>query len=199
MQQILNFFIRNKSFLLYLLLFFVALVFTIQSHSYHKSKFINSANFLSGGIYNSVNNVSEYVSLKEQNQLLQEENNKLKTILFNRLEDTEETFIDSSYTGENYKFTPANIIKNSYSNKNNILLLNKGKRDSIKQDLGVVSSKGIVGIVEIAFTKSVIDTHFTTTNSQKVLVVADDAVFTTNVVEVELEVENASSFAVILC
>ncbi|HAI16674.1 MAG TPA: rod shape-determining protein MreC, partial [Xanthomarina gelatinilytica] len=74
MQQIINFIIRNKSFLLYLLLFSIAMVFTIQSHSYHKSKFINSANFLSGGIYNSVNNVSEYMHLRKQNELLQQEN-----------------------------------------------------------------------------------------------------------------------------
>ena len=57
MQQIINFIIRNKTFLLFLLLFSVSIVFTIQSHSYHKSKFINSANFLTGGIYNSINNL----------------------------------------------------------------------------------------------------------------------------------------------
>ncbi|MGB1308811.1 MAG: rod shape-determining protein MreC, partial [Oceanihabitans sp.] len=51
MQQIVNFIIRNKSFLLFLFLFSVSLAFTIQSNSYRKSKFIHSANFLSGGIY----------------------------------------------------------------------------------------------------------------------------------------------------
>jgi rod shape-determining protein MreC len=29
-----------------------------------------------------------------------------------------------------------------------VLLLNKGKRDSIKQDLGVISSEGLVGIID---------------------------------------------------
>ena len=74
MQQIINFIIRNKNFLLFLLLFGIAIVFTIQSHSYHKSKFINSANFLSGGVYNSVNDISTYFDLKSQNRILSEEN-----------------------------------------------------------------------------------------------------------------------------
>ncbi|MCX7551809.1 rod shape-determining protein MreC [Xanthomarina sp. F2636L] len=148
MQQIINFIIRNKSFLLYLLLFSIAFVFTIQSHSYHKSKFINSANFLSGGIYNSVNNVSEYIHLRTQNELLQEENNHLKSILYNQKDTINKTFTDTTYSGVSYNFTPAIVIKNSYSLNNNILLLNKGKRDSIQQDFGVVSPKGLVGIVD---------------------------------------------------
>ncbi|MCX7546636.1 rod shape-determining protein MreC [Xanthomarina sp. F1114] len=148
MQQIINFIIRNKSFLFYLLLFSIAFVFTIQSHSYHKSKFINSANSLSGGIYSSVNNVNEYIHLRAQNELLQEENNQLRSVLFNQKDSLQTTFTDSTYSGISYKFSPAIVIKNSYSLSNNMLLLNKGKRDSIQQDFGVISSKGIVGIVD---------------------------------------------------
>ncbi|MEO8934897.1 MAG: rod shape-determining protein MreC [Xanthomarina sp.] len=148
MQQIINFIIRNKGFLLYLLLFSIAFGFTIQSHTYHKSKFINSANFLSGGIYNSLNNINEYIHLRTQNELLQEENNHLRSVIFNRPDTLQKTFIDTTYSGISYNFTPAIVIKNSYSLSNNMLLLNKGKRDNIQQDFGVISSKGIVGIVD---------------------------------------------------
>ena len=41
-----------------------SLFLTIQSHSYHKSKIISSANFLSGGVYEKLNNVSEYFNLR---------------------------------------------------------------------------------------------------------------------------------------
>lgn len=148
MQQIINFIIRNKNFLLFFLLFFLAIIFTIQSHSYHKSKFINSANFLTGGIYNSVNNISEYFSLKSQNQILAEENNRLKSLLFNAENKTDSTYIDSITYNGLYKIQSAKIIKNSYSLTDNVLLINKGKNDSIKEDFGVISSKGILGIVE---------------------------------------------------
>ena len=49
MQQIVNFILRNKAFLFFLLLLCVSVGLTIQSHSYHKSKFINSANSITGG------------------------------------------------------------------------------------------------------------------------------------------------------
>ncbi|TXE06143.1 rod shape-determining protein MreC [Seonamhaeicola algicola] len=148
MQQIINFIIRNKNFLLFLLLFLLALVFTIQSHSYHKSKFVNSANFVSGGVYNSVNNISEYLHLKSQNQLLTEENNRLRNLLFNSNVNADSTFIDTTKFGLAYKFYSASIIKNSYTTKDNILLINKGEKDSIKQDYGVISSKGVIGIID---------------------------------------------------
>ncbi|WP_147678192.1 rod shape-determining protein MreC [Algibacter pacificus] len=146
MQQIINFIIRNKNFLLFLLLFSISIVFTIQSHSYHKSKFINSANFLTGGVYNSVNNISNYFSLKYQNNLLTEENNHLKSLLYNRTEK-DSIYIDSVTFDNQYKFTSANIIKNSYSLSDNILLLNKGANDNIHEDFGVISSHGILGII----------------------------------------------------
>lgn len=148
MQQIINFIIRNKTFLLFLLLFTLSIIFTIQSHSYHKSKFINSANFLTGGVYNSINNISEYLSLRSQNQILAEENNRLKSILYNSENRKDSVFIDSSSFGRRYKVTTANVIKNSYTASQNVLLINKGANDSIKQDFGVISSKGILGIID---------------------------------------------------
>ena len=144
MQQIINFFIRNKNFIVFLLLFSISIFLTIQSHSYHKSKFINSANFLTGGIYESVNNIGQYFDLKKENKILLEENNKLKSLLFNSDGDVQ---IDSSISG-NYITIPAQVSKNSYASTNNYLTLNKGTKDSVREDLGVITSKGIVGIID---------------------------------------------------
>ena len=127
MQQIINFIIRNKNFLLFLLLFGFSLLFTIQSHSYHKSKFINSANFLTGGVYNSLNDASNYFNLKSQNRLLSEENKHLRSLLLNNQIKTDSAYVDSLMFGKSYQFYTASIIKNSYSLSNNILTLNKGE------------------------------------------------------------------------
>jgi rod shape-determining protein MreC len=156
MQQIINFIIRNKTFLLFLLLFSISILFTIQSHSYHKSKFINSANFLTGGVYSTVNNINRYFHLKEQNAILSEENNRLKAFIANIEIKTDSTFKDGFVIDSTYSFIDAIVLKNSYSATNNVLLLNKGKADNVKQDFGVVSSKGIVGIVDKT------STHFST-------------------------------------
>ena len=134
--------------MLFLFLFSIALAFTIQSHSYHRSKFINSANFLTGTIYNATNSTSKYIDLKYQNQLLTEENKQLKSILYNSENQLNPIFKDSIIKKKTYTLTTANVIKNSYNVANNILLLNKGGNDSIKQDFGVITTKGVVGIID---------------------------------------------------
>lgn len=148
MQQIINFLIRNKTLFLFLLLFGLSLLFTIQSHSYHRSRFVNSANFLSGGIYSKSSSIGDYFNLKDENIKLQEENKYLRSLLLNTEEKLPKPFIDSSSYQANYVVTPAIVYKNSYNRANNVILINKGKEDSISQDLGVISSKGIVGITD---------------------------------------------------
>ncbi|MDA0178371.1 rod shape-determining protein MreC [Mesoflavibacter profundi] len=147
MQQIVNFILRNKSFLFFLLLLFISVLFTIQSHSYHKSKFINSANFLTGGLYNVSHSISSYLNLREENKKLNEENARLKAII-NSKKQTTSSYTDSLLYNSNYRFTPARIIKNSYSKQQNVLLINKGQNDSIKEDLAVIANNKIIGITD---------------------------------------------------
>ncbi|OBQ57404.1 rod shape-determining protein MreC [Tamlana sp. s12] len=148
MQQIINFIIRFKNFLLFLLLFCIALTFTILSHSYHTSKFINSANFFTGGFYESFHHINRYLDLNTQNDLLSEENRNLRDALYNNAATSDSIFTDTASYDHNYKVFTAKVIKNSYNIANNIITLNKGYSDSIQQDFGVISSKGIIGIVE---------------------------------------------------
>ncbi|WP_299523613.1 rod shape-determining protein MreC [Winogradskyella sp.] len=148
MQQIINFVIRNKTFLLFLFLFSIALALTIQSHSYHRSKFINSANGITGGVYSFSNSVDKYFGLEKENELLSEENKRLREALFNLNSSVNNSFIDTSYSDQTYRVITAEVYKNSYSLTNNYLTINKGKNDSIKQDFGVITSKGIVGIID---------------------------------------------------
>lgn len=144
MQQLINFFIRNKNFLLFLLLFAIALGLTFQSHSYHKSKFISSANFLTGGIYESISSVSSYFNLRNENELLLEENNRLKSLIFNSETDS----VNDIMTTGNFSLRPSRVFKNSYSATNNYLTIDHGLNDSIDIDYGVITSKGIVGIID---------------------------------------------------
>jgi rod shape-determining protein MreC len=151
MQQILSFFFKNKHFLLFLLLELIAVIFTIQSHSFHKSKFINSANFITGGIFNKINNVKEFILLKKENARLAEENVKLKNI--SNLQGISDSAISASVVDttnyyQKYSYIAAKVINNEFRKSNNYLTLNKGTSNGIKSDLGVVNSKGIVGITK---------------------------------------------------
>ena len=151
MQQILSFFLKNKHFLLFLLLQLIAIIFTIQSHSFHRSKFINSANFITGGIYNKINNVKEFILLKKENVRLAQENVELKNLLnLKGISDSaiSKSVIDTTNYYQKYDYIAAKIINNDFRKSNNYLTLNKGTSNGIKSDLGVVNSKGIVGITK---------------------------------------------------
>lgn len=149
MQQIINFVLRNKTFLVFLLLFGLSLFFTIQSHSYHKSKFINSSNMVTGSVYQLANGIGQYFNLEQENTALLEENRMLKSMVHNLdLDTTKLSYTDSLKFSSHYKFRTAEVYKNSYSQSANYLTINKGRKDSIKIDYGVITSQGIVGIVE---------------------------------------------------
>lgn len=147
MQQILYFLKKFRFFLLFLILQIVALSFTIQHHSYHKSKFINSSNTITGGIYNKVNSINEFVNLKEENLRLIEENIQLKN-QFQHSNNANIKFSDSSTYNKKYQFSFAKIINNNFTKPDNFLTINKGKNHGVEQDFGVINSKGVIGVIK---------------------------------------------------
>lgn len=148
MQQIINFVIRNKTFLMFMLLFGLSVALTIQNHDYHRSKFLNSSNFVSGSLFKTKYSITKYFGLSTDNQLLIEENKALRSRLLNLVEPKSFANQDSLNLSGNYKLYSAKVFKNSYALNNNYLTLSKGASDSIKQDFGVFTSKGIIGIVD---------------------------------------------------
>jgi rod shape-determining protein MreC len=142
MQQIAYFIEKYKYFLLFLFLEGIAISFTIQNHSYHKSQFINSANAVSGGLLSKSMSIFEYRILKDDNLRLANENAKLRTLL-----DLQQNIIIDTNAIKN-TFITAKVIQNSYTKRNNILTINKGTLDGINIDMGVVSSIGVVGVVK---------------------------------------------------
>lgn len=150
MQQILFFFQKFKYFLFFLFLEFIALSFTFNNLNFHKSKFVNSANNITGGIYTIRTNLSEYLELKTRNEQLSEENTRLKNLLaqkkFFSAEDV--IVIDTTKYYQKYTYTQAKIIKNSYLKPFNFLTIDGGKNQEIDKEMAVINSKGIIGITD---------------------------------------------------
>ncbi|MNF29959.1 Cell shape-determining protein MreC precursor [compost metagenome] len=148
MQQIFNFIFKNSNRLLFLLLLGISLALTIQSHSFHRSKIISSANFLSGGVYEKVNSINEYLNLKTQNDELALENAYLKSILFNKKDTAQLKKLDSIKGVKPQDIIVSKVIHNSYNVHENYLTLNSGELQGVKPDMGVINSLGIIGIID---------------------------------------------------
>jgi len=151
MQQIIYFIRKFRYFLLFIILEIFAFYLTIQHHSYHKSKFVNSANFITGGIYNKVNSINEFFHLKQENQLLIEENTRLKNLLERKLNSpNNEIFLieDSTKYFQKYNYILGKVINNNFTKRDNYLTLDKGVKNGLKTDLGIINSKGVIGVIK---------------------------------------------------
>ena len=152
MQQLIYFLQKYKYFLFFLLLEFVAIALTINNHSFHKSKFITSANSLTGGLYKKAANLSDYFNLKDQNKELVDENISLKNQLNYYKELVADTiknihFKDTIYQ-QSFTYIQGKITKNSYHTNYNFLTIDKGLKDSVTKEMAVINTKGIIGITE---------------------------------------------------
>ncbi len=145
MQQIINFILRYRNFILYVFLMIISLGFTIQSHSYHQSHFFNSSSWVAGNIYETSFGITSYFDLATENKKLVEENKKLQILLLNENGSTVSK-LDSTQMA--YVVNSGQVIKNSYADPRNYITINKGESDRIKQDMGVITSEGILGIIE---------------------------------------------------
>lgn len=145
MQRIINFILSNRNVFLYAFLLLISLVLTFRSHSYHQSKAFNSSKWLTGTVYETSSNVTSYFNLKEENQSLVEENKKLRQQLLN-INTNSSSGLDSLVL--NFEVINATITKNSFASPKNYLTINKGAKQGVLQDMGVITAKGILGIVE---------------------------------------------------
>ena len=148
MQQIFNFIYKNSNRLLFLLLLGISLFLSIQSHSYHRSRAISSANFVSGGVYEKINNVNEYLNLRTQNDALAQENAKLRSLLFDKKDTASIPKLDSIKGLHPTDIIVSKVIHNSFNAHENYLTLNSGSLQGVKSDMGVINSLGIVGIID---------------------------------------------------
>lgn len=152
MQQLISFIQKYKYLLFFIILQTIGIQLTIQNHSFHKSTFLNSTNFISGNLYEKTANISDYFHLKEQNEQLVLENIQLKNKIafLNTTEPTalETVLTDSINFNQRYSYATAKIIKNQFTKSNNILLINKGEAAGIEKEMAVFNNKGIIGVTE---------------------------------------------------
>ena len=152
MQQIIDFFIRNKNFLLFLLLFSFGISLSLKAHSGLYTRNIASSNSISGGIFAQITDIKSYFSLKQRNETLASENARLLAAKHKiKHSDSKDTLsraglmplLDSS----NLSVIQAHVINNNYHKRKNTLTIDKGALDGVEIDMGVVSSDGVLGVI----------------------------------------------------
>ena len=133
----------------FLLLVIVSEVLMSRTSYYQSSKLISWTNSIAGGWYQGVHSISGYFGLKSENDRLAEENARLRAQLeesYIKYNDSVFTVNDTTYR-QRYSYTEAQVIKNSWNQQNNYVMINKGSSHGIKPDMAVISPAGIEGVV----------------------------------------------------
>jgi len=158
MRNILKILQKYQSFVLFL--FFQVTCFTliIRQNNFHHSAVLNSSNYVVGTVQESVNDVKSYLNLRKENQRLNEENARLKTLLFGQDSTLNKQLISvkDSLNNLQYKYISGKVVNVFVKTENNYLTINLGSLNGIKPHMGVVGPRGIVG-----FTKDV-SKHYST-------------------------------------
>ncbi|MEL0271869.1 MAG: rod shape-determining protein MreC [Flavobacteriaceae bacterium] len=150
MEKLLALLINRRAEVLTLLLLAIGLGLTITAETPQRAKWLSSSSKVSGSIYQLKENLQDYFNLKQVNRRLSEENAQLREALYQS--QFEKALIGGKFgntdTLKQYVVSPAKVIKNSVIREKNLITLNKGAYQGIIQDMGVVSDKGVVGVVE---------------------------------------------------
>jgi len=149
MRNLLIFITKYNAFFLFLIFELAALFLYVKYNTFQKATFLNSANEVTGTLYARVSELNSYLHLQDENDRLARENAELRNQLRSSFYVdtlTKRKVTDTVYK-QQYEYTVAKVINNSINKRNNYLTIDKGSKDGITKDMGVICSQGVVGVV----------------------------------------------------
>jgi rod shape-determining protein MreC len=109
---------------------------------------------MAGAVYETANSVTGYFHLKSINDDLAQKNVELELQMERLLEKLTELTHDSSgiermrkESLSGYDIFKAKVVNNTLTHADNYITLDKGEKDGIRSEMGVVDGNGVVGIV----------------------------------------------------
>jgi rod shape-determining protein MreC len=149
MRNLYRFIVRNHVIFLFIILEIISFIFVFNFNNFQKSRFMNSSDFVTGSIYTRYSRITDYFHLSIVNRKLSEENARLRKLV--GIPKTARFIPDSLRGYQNsemqYSFVSARIISNTVNKQQNYLTLDKGSKDGVKPDMGIICADGVVGVI----------------------------------------------------
>ena len=150
MHKATEFLLSRGHWILLLVIEGLALVLIFNSGFYHRFLNIAFSNRLVGSIQQVTGEVSSYIGLREKNAQLEMQYLQLKQQMDFALADTIKplTFVrDSTEAIPEMQFLTARVVSSTINRGHNLIVINRGAEAGVKKDMGVMSARGVVGIV----------------------------------------------------
>jgi len=145
MYNLFRFLQKNHLLLLFLLLETLALSMLLRSNTYHRSAAFKLSNSISGRVYNVQKSVTDYFYLQQANEMLVDENARLREELYNFSLKADSLVVQTPDSV--FSFMQARVVSNSVQFRNNYIIIDKGSAHGIHKDMGLISSEGVAGII----------------------------------------------------
>ena len=100
-------------------------------------------------IFGTIEGIGDYFGLRKLNDSLARANSELNELLSyyrEALRRAEWNVDSASFPG--FRLIPAEIVKGSVNKQRNFLILDKGSDDGISPNMGVITDKAVVGVVD---------------------------------------------------
>lgn len=145
---------RYSHCFLFVLLEVVCCVLLFRFNNYQGSVYFSSANRVCGTLYDISGDITGYFHLKAVNDTLTDRNldleHEVATLRATLAELTADSILTDSMSRAalaDYRRIKAHVVNNTLDRADNFITIDRGSADGIRPEMGVVSGKGIVGIV----------------------------------------------------
>lgn len=156
MRNLLHFLLKYMSWIVFTFYVVVSFVLLVNNNPYQHHVVLTTAGAAVASVYDASNSVTSYFNLHDINEDLQRRNADLEAeviALRSHVTKLEESVYADTMTVVEplsaYNFIIAHVINNSISRPYNYITIEKGARDGVKPEMGVVDQNGVVGIVNI--------------------------------------------------
>ena len=151
MLQLVDFVIRNRFFLVFVLLEILSIWMVVRNNNYWGATYLNTSNYYVAKTLSVSKSAKEYTQLNEVNAHLANENAHLHAIVAKLSQqkpaDAPAGYVPDSSFAARFTYTIAKVVDNETTNPNNIITIDKGSLDGITPGMGVISATGVVGKV----------------------------------------------------
>ena len=157
MRNLLEFLSKYYHWLLFLVLEVVSIVLLFQYNSYQGSVWFSTSNALVGKVYEVDAAIESFFSLTKVNENLTRRNfylerqvNQLRRLYADITRDT--TVVERTELEflSRYELIPAKVVSNSIDRTDNLMTIDRGRKDGVEVDMGVACGNGVVGVVYLA-------------------------------------------------
>ncbi|MEM6801116.1 MAG: rod shape-determining protein MreC [Bacteroidota bacterium] len=150
---------KFRNTILFLVLELIAFLCIIRYNDAQRHIMGDALMDFSSSIYDTSYGITAFFNLRDQNSKLEHDNKDLQERLAKaemliqeykslaNLDSIQALAIQEREEDTLYSFIPGHVVRNTVHRNYNYLVLDKGSKDGVKKDMGVVSLQGIVGRV----------------------------------------------------